>query len=361
MSPAILSRFEKYELRTSHLLDDKGQSWLSKIKSHPVWVAIPDIIKRKKFLYGYHEDSFTTLALHLQKAVEPGEADAGHSYNNLHIQWIRAVNPVAMIKLENQARTISNEELLKFCRNYRQNFIFDGIDEVLNNMRSSRRMIIMTNTLRHLKVSSCNVQSSVIRLFEIQEELELHRILDLNKKKYGNNANHCIFIQHDATSRPIEQFHITKYEIGKKMQEEKCRIVFIIHVDPHPVDMRWVFSFGDGWDYAFVDEIGSVGPARSTGQQCVSLKEFTYSISDHNVSDFIRPMSKEAFRSLILEMLGPCIQTSLSHLRSRLGQFYCGVRKALGFPDNERLVEILKGFLPYIILFYQEKLIILLI
>ncbi len=340
MSPAILSRFEKYELRTSHLLGDKGQFWLDKIESHPVWMAMRELIKRKKLLYGYHEESFATLALNLQEADEPMEVGS-IAEDNLHIQWMRAVNPMTMIKLESGAS--SNGELLEICRYYRMNFILDGIDDALNKMSSSRRMIFMTNTLRHLELSPRDVPSSAIRLFDIKTELELYSILDSSKKMYGNNPTHCIFIQHDAMTSPIEQFHITKYEIENRMEGTQCRIVFIIHIDPNPVNMRWAFSFGDGWDYAFVDEVVTVDQARSVCHQRVSLKELTHSLSDRKVSDFIKPMNKEAFRSLILEMLGPSLQTSLSHLRSSLGQFYSGVKKALWISDNERLIQILKG------------------
>jgi hypothetical protein len=46
---------------------------------------------------------------------------------------------------------------------------------------------------------------------------------------------------------------------------------------------------------------------------------------------------------LLLEMLGPVLQTSLASLRLSLGQFYSGVRTALGLQGNQLLIELLKG------------------
>ena len=67
--------------------------------------------------------------------------------------------------------------------------------------------------------------------------------------------------------------------------------------------------------------------------------------ADQALSEFIRPMSIEAFKLLLLEMLGPVLQTSLSSLQANLGQFYCGVRTALGLPNQEKLIQLLKGLL----------------
>jgi len=340
MSPAVLSRFEKHELRPSHLLKDKGEIYLYQIESHPVWMAVPELIKRKKLLYGYHEESFATLALHLQEVNDPMEVD-GEVEDYIPVQWIRAVNPMAMIKLEREAR--NNEELLKICRQYRKDCILEGIDDAMDKMSSSRRMVVMTNTLRHLEVSPRHAQSFVIRLFDIQTELELHSMLDSVKKEDRNNPDYCIFIQYDATTGPIEQFQITKYEIDTRMEGAKCRIAFIVHVDPRPGNMRWVFSFGDGWDYAFVDELVPIDQSFPAGQRRLPLSELVNSPVDRSIAEFIEPMTEEAFRSLLLEMLGPNLQTSLSHLRSSLGPFYSGVRGALGLPDNHRLIRILKG------------------
>ena len=54
-----------------------------------------------------------------------------------------------------------------------------------------------------------------------------------------------------------------------------------------------------------------------------------------NIDDF-------TFKCLLLEMLGPVLQTSLVWLRSNyLGQFYSGVRIALVLPGS--LIDLLKG------------------
>jgi len=119
---------------------------------------------RKKLLYGYNEESFATLALHLQEMGELTVIDEAVA-ERLHIQWIRAVNPMAIIKLEREART--NKELLEFCRWYRRDFILEGIDDALDKMPSFRRLVIMTNTLRHLEVSPRHAEAFVIRLFDI--------------------------------------------------------------------------------------------------------------------------------------------------------------------------------------------------
>ncbi len=256
---------------------------------------------------------------------------------------MRAVNPMAMIKLEREAR--SNEELLEICRQYRKDWILEGIDDAIDKMSSSRRIVIMTNTLRHLEVSLRHAQSLVIRLFYIQTELDLQSKLDSVNEEDRNNPEYCIFIQYDATTGPIDQFQLTKYEIDTRMEGAKCRIVFIVHVDPRPVHMRWVFSFGDGWDYVFVDELVPIYRSCAAGHLRLPLKELINSPIDRSMADFIEPMTEEAFRSLLLEMLGPNLQTSLSHLRSSLGPFYSGVRGALDLSDYQRLTRILKGII----------------
>ena len=337
MSPAVLSRFEKHELKPSHLLDQTGRFWLNYIDSHPMWMAVPEIIKRKQLLHGYHEESFATLALHFQEIGQPMEIVG----DNLHDHWLRAVNPMAMIKLERKSR--NNEQLQTFFCLYRKNYILEGIDDALDKLPSSRRMVIMTNTLCHLEISSHHAQSFVIRLFDIQTELQLHEMLDSVQEENRNNADYCIFIQYDATTGPIEQFQMTKYEVETRMDGADCRIVFIVHVDPRSTNMRWVYSFGDGWDYAFVDELEPVDQSFSSGHQRLSLSELVNSPVDCSMADFISSMTEEEFKSLLFELLGPILQTCLFHLGSSLGRFFTAIRGALGLPGSERLVKILKG------------------
>ena len=102
--------------------------------------------------------------------------------------------------------------------------------------------------------------------------------------------------------------------------------------------MHWVFSFGDGWDYCFVDEMVP------SGQHHIRLGELV--VSDKPLSHFIRPMSIDSFKSLLHEMLqGPDLQTSNldASLRSNLDQFYHGVRTALELQGNQLLVALLNG------------------
>ena len=102
--------------------------------------------------------------------------------------------------------------------------------------------------------------------------------------------------------------------------------------------MHWVFSFGDGWDYCFVDEMVP------SGQHHIRLGELV--VSDKPLSHFIRPMSIDSFKSLLHEMLqGPDLQTSNldASLRSNLDQFYNGVRTALELQGNQLLVALLNG------------------
>ncbi|EFX63995.1 hypothetical protein DAPPUDRAFT_114810 [Daphnia pulex] len=49
-------------------------------------------------------------------------------------------------------------------------------------------------------------------------------------------------------------------------------------------------------------------------------------------------MSIDSFKSLLPEMLGPVLQASLVSLRLSLGQFYSGVRTALGLQSNQLLI-----------------------
>jgi hypothetical protein len=100
-----------------------------------------------------------------------------------------------------------------------------------------------------------------------------------------------------------------------------------------------VFSFGDDWDYLFVDEVVRA----LVDQHQLALKELVQSPTDQPVSGLIEKMSVDSFKSLLFEMLGPDLQTNLACLHSCLGQFYTGMRTALGLPDNLRLVKLLKG------------------
>ena len=180
----------------------------------------------------------------------------------------------------------------------------------------------------------------IIQLFDVQTELELHRLLDSVKPEDLADPDFCLIIQYDAATGPIEQFQLTKYEVEQRFEKSKCRVVFIVHVDPRPVNMHWVFSFGDGWDYCFVDE---VVPSGSADQHHISLIELVLSPAEKPLSAFIRKMSIDSFKSLLLEMLGPVLQTALSSLRSSLGQFFHGVRTALGLHNNQMLVGLLNG------------------
>jgi hypothetical protein len=344
MSPAILSRFEKHELRPSHLLDDTGRTWLNAIESHAVWLAVPEMIKRQKLIYGYHEESFASLALHLQDLgipMELEEADDLDPYGANTI-WMRAANPVAMIKLERDFG-IHHPELQDFCRRYRHNFILESIDDAIRNIKSTR-MVLMTNTLRHLEITLAD--SFTVQLFDVQTELELIRLLDSIDDEDLADPNFCLIVQYDAVTGPIEQFQLAKYEVEQRFEKTKCQVVFVVHVDPRPINMHWVFSFGDGWDYCFVDEVVHSGTA---DQHQIPLRELVQSPADQPVSSFIEKMSNESFKSLLLEMLGPVLQTSLASLRSSLGQFYSGVRTALGLLGNGRLIELLKGKKYYLI------------
>jgi hypothetical protein len=344
MSPAILSRFEKHELRPSHLLDDTGRTWLNAIESHAVWLAVPEMIKRQKLIYGYHEESFASLALHLQDLgipMELEEADDLDPYGANTI-WMRAANPMAMIKLERDFG-IHHPELQDFCRRYRHNFILESIDDAIRSIKSNR-MVLTTNSLRHLEITLAD--SFTVQLFDVQTELELIRLLDSIDDEDLADPDFCLIVQYDAVTGPIEQFQLAKYEVEQRFEKTKCQVVFVVHVDPRPINMHWVFSFGDGWDYCFVDEVVHSGTA---DQHQIPLRELVQSPADQPVSCFIEKMSNESFKSLLLEMLGPVLQTSLASLRSSLGQFYSGVRTALGLPGNGRLIELLKGKKYYLI------------
>ena len=255
--------------------------------------------------------------------------------------WMRALNPMAMIKLERDS--LHNPEVLELCQLYRRDYILEGIDGVMSNVKSNR-VIIMTSSLRHLEVlpNDATPDSHVlIRLFDIQTELELNTLLQSVQAKHTKNKHFCLVVQYDATTGPIEQFQLTKYEIDTRLNEAECRVIFIVHVDPRPVGMHWIFSFGDGWENAFVDEIV---PEKQMGDHNrIPLGDFVHSPSDMQISEFIRPMPNDWFKSLLLEMLGPCLQASLSNLRSSLGSFYSGMRTALSLPGNDRLIQLLKG------------------
>ena len=354
MSPAILSRFEKHELGPSHLLNDLGRNWLYSVQSHPVWLAVPETFKRHKLLPGYHEESFASLALHLQDRglpmeLDPTEDEQLDDQSNVHvIAWMRAANPMALLKLEKQSSL--NPELLEACELYRQNFILQGIDDALEKIASDR-MVVMTNTLRHVEVMSAESSTHrnfIIQLFDVQTELELHRLLDSIKPVDLADPEFCLFIQYDAVTGPIEQFQMTKYEVEQRFEMAKCRVIFIVHVDPRPVNMHWVFSFGDGWDYCFVDE---VVPSGAADQHRIPLSNFVVSSADKSLSHFIRKMSIDSFKSFLLEMLGPGLQTQLDAiLRNSLSQFYHGVRTALELPGNQLLVGLLSGKLTSIII-----------
>uniref|UniRef100_A0A0P4YE06 AAA+ ATPase domain-containing protein n=2 Tax=Daphnia magna TaxID=35525 RepID=A0A0P4YE06_9CRUS len=341
MSPAILSRFEKHELRPSHLLDDVGMFCLKAIESHSLWLAVAETIKRQKFIYGYHEESFAALALYLQDRGMPMEfeEDQDEDQHSATTIWMRATNPMSMIKLERDSSI--DTELLDVCRRYRQNFVLESIDDALLNVKSNR-IVIVTNTLRHLEIAfaeSSPYRHSTIQLFDILTELELVKLLESINDQDLADPDFCLVVQYDAVTGPIEQFQLAKYEIEQRFEKNKCRVIFVVHVDPRPVSMHWVFSFGDCWDYCFVDE---VVPGGQLDHHRISLGEFVKSPSDQTLSSFIVEMSTESFKSLLLEMLGPVLQTSLATLRASLGQFYSGVRIALGLPNNKTLIKLMK-------------------
>jgi hypothetical protein len=263
---------------------------------------------------------------------EAGEEDP----NGANAIWMRAANPMAMIKLERDFG-IHHPELQEFCQRYRHNFILESIEDALSNVNSNR-MVLMTNTLRHLEITL--VDSFTIQLFDVQTELELVRLLDSVDDAELADPDFCVIVQYDAVTGPIEQFQLAKYEVEQRFEKTKCRVVFVVHVDPRPINMHWVFSFGDGWDYCFVDEVVQSGLA---DQHQIPLRKLVQSPVDQPLSNVIENMPSESFKSLLLEMLGPVLQTSLASLRSSLGQFYSGVRTALALPDNEILIKLLKG------------------
>jgi hypothetical protein len=270
--------------------------------------------------------------------VEQDEEEDPNSANTI---WMRAVNPMAMIKLERDSIT-RHPELQGVCRRYRHSFVLESLDDALQNIKS-KRMVVMTNTLRHLEIKpidSSRFNHSVIQLFDVQTELELVRQLESISDEDLSDPDFCLLVQYDAVTGPIEQFQLAKYEVEQRFEKTECRVIFIVHVDPRPAGIHWVFSFGDSWDYCFVDEVVHSGPA---DQHKISLRELVQSPSDQPLSRFIEKMSIDSFKSLLLEMLGPVLQTSLASLRLSLGQFYSGVRTALGLQGNQLLIELLKG------------------
>ena len=257
------------------------------------------------------------------------------SLPDVHYTWMRAVQPMEMIKLERSGQPAITE----ICRTYRNTFVLENLQDALATL-TSNRLILMTNTLRHLEITLDSISYSVIRLFEINSELELHGMLDGIPEEALNSPDYCLFIQYDAMTEPIEQFQITKYEIETRMEKANCRVVFVVHVDPRLSNkMRWVFSFGDGWEYCFVDEIL---PVSQIVEHRIPLKVLVDSTTQRTMVGFVRALSGDSFKSLLLEMLGPNMQESLANLRASLGQFYGGVRTALSLDGNAELIQLLK-------------------
>jgi len=162
----------------------------------------------------------------------------GAQVEDVNAVWMRALNPMAMIKLERDSR--HNPEVLEFCRLYRRDYILEGIDGVMSNVKSNR-VIIMTSSLRHLEVLPCGATPDshvLIRLFDIQTELELNTLLESVQAKHTKDKHFCLVVQYDATTGPIEQFQLTKYEIDTRLNEAECQVIFIVHVDPRPVRMH---------------------------------------------------------------------------------------------------------------------------
>ena len=311
---------EKHEPRGVHLLSDKGSAWLERIETHPIWLTVKPVVKRQKMLYGkkprisiqisckfckgkllyfplqgYQEESFVSFALHLQDSgvAVDGDNDAVHEI------WMRAVNPAEIVKLEAD----STGEIRSLCRKYRSSLILGSVDEALATLRSNR-MIVMTNTQRHLEISFKD-DYSVIRIFDIDNEFELSGLLDALPVQDLENPKFCLFVQYDATIGPIRQFHCVKFEIDRRMRQASCRILFIVHVDPRPTNMDWVFFFNDGWTYCFVDEIATTSRADNYR---IPLKDLVNAPDDQPMSLFIQNMSLVGFKSLLLEMLGPNMQ-----------------------------------------------------
>ena len=330
MSPAILSRFEKHELKPSHLLNEVGRRWLRRIESHPVRMAMPEDVKRRKFFYGYHDEFFVSLALQFQDGAMTEEPE-----DPVHSAWMRVANPAAMIQLERDSG--SDPDLLRIYRHYRNEFVLDGIDDALDKIQSNR-LVIITNTLSYLEIAPSNkYRYFTIQLFDIQSEVELYRLLDSIKAEHLVDPAFCLVIQYDAMTGPLKSFQLAKYEVEQRLDKTKCRVAFIVHVDPHPVNMHWTFSFGDDWEYCFADEVVSMR------KHCLPLSKL---VVDDMMYVLIKAMPTESFKLMLLEMLGPILQTSLNaSLHSNLGQFFSGVRTALQIPNNELLINILKGII----------------
>lgn len=348
MSPAVLSRFEKHELRPHNLLNEHGRKVLSDIETHPVWSTMSDV-RRRQLLFGYHEDTLASLALQLQDLGEGMEVDfesADESWarqRQAHgdIILMRAVNPMAMIKLERDGEATNTcTNMLPVCQLYRKGFIMEGLDDVLKQNPNSNRFVIMTNSLRHVDVLPRDTRRPhlIIPLFDIHSELELDSLLNSLKPDQLQDPNFCLIVQYDAISGPIEQFQLTKYEIDVRLSKANCQVVFTVHLDPRSVYNRWVFSFGDGWEYVFVDEL-----AAQPGHTRLPLKALVEIPGDRPLTDFVRDMTLDRFRDLLLEMLGPVLQTCLENLGAKMGAFFGGVRKALQLPQAEKIIQLLKG------------------
>jgi hypothetical protein len=138
----------------------------------------------------------------------------------------------------------------------------------------------MTKTLRHLEITLFDSFTS--RLFDVQSELEFIRLLDSIDDEDLADPNFCLIVQYDAMNGPIKQFQLAKLEVDQRFGKIKCRVTFVVHLDPRPINMHWVFPFGDGWDYCFVDEVLHSG----------SAKYHYESTSDHLVTKCYRSLSR---------------------------------------------------------------------
>ena len=330
MSPAILSRFEKHELQLSHLLDDVGDNWMSIIQLHPIWQAVKEVVDRQKLLPGYHEDSLQSLAFHMQ------ETGGNLEEKDVNCLWMRAVDPKEMIKLEGSQNL--GHRGFDVCTTYRAQFVLDGIANALDLFGNSKRVVIVTNTPRHVPIA-LDCPKMEIALFNIQCEQELNEKIASISAEQRENPKFYLLVQYDATKGPIQQFQFAKYEIEAKMRAAVCKVVFVTYVDPRPGRLHWVFSFGDGWEYLFVDEIS---PSSQVGSLRLPLSELVRPVVDRPISDIIGDMSNDIFKSLLLDCCGPHMQGSLINLRSGLGAFYGDVRKALGLAGNEEVIQLLK-------------------
>lgn len=310
-SPAVLSRFEKHELRAQDFLDDTGRELLGRIEMDPLWRACASTSARRQLLPGYHDDLLPSFALDASSERErmaDGEARTcgAESAESQRVDqdtpavaplsdehgWLHSVDPVQLFRLlAGSAMDGQRCSALARARVYAQQYwnatATDAIVRLLRGGRSAaaqapRLAIVVTRAMYEpLCVStSAPFHAHVHRVAGFEHETELEAALagavrgDEGAKdcaEGGGTGDRVLVLQHEAGALRMDLLQYVKHTVAQRLAEPPVEgtngdvacaatplqaCVIVVHLDGDSTDAEhWSFSYGDGWHYMWADEL----------------------------------------------------------------------------------------------------------